>query len=142
VNILPVTPVPLHTIFVTVVPAGNVALNVAVADGHKVPIVPNTGAGTLATVIVLEPVTGQPLTVALKFTVYVPADAGAVNVVPLTPVPLHTIFVTVVPAGNVALNVAVAPGHKVPMALNVGAGTLATVIVNEPVTGQPLTVAL
>jgi hypothetical protein len=109
--------------------------------GQSVPTLLKTGAGAAATVIVLDPVTGQPFTVALKFTVYVPA-AGAVNVVPLTPVPLHTMFVTVVPAGNVALNVAVAPGHKVPMALNVGAGTLATVIVNEPVTTQPFTVAL
>jgi hypothetical protein len=69
VNTLPVTPVPLHTILVTVVPAGNVAVRVAVAPGHSVPIVPKIGAGVLATVIVNEPVTGQPLTVALKFTV-------------------------------------------------------------------------
>src|SRR5688572_31078749 len=99
-------------------------------------------AGAAATTIEIEPVTGQPLTVALKFTVYVPAISGAVNVVPLTPVPLHTMPVTVVPAGNVAVSVAVAPGHNVPIAPNTGAGTAATVIVNEPVTGQPLTVAL
>src|SRR5688572_27005250 len=127
---------------VTVVPAGNVALNVAVAPGHNVPIAPNTGAGTLATMIVRVAVTGHPFTVALKVIVYVPAAAGAVNVVPLTPVPLHTTLVTVVPAGNVALNVAVAPGQSVPMVLKVGAGTDATVIVKEPVIGQPLTVAL
>ena len=64
------------------------------------------------------------------------------KVVPLTPVPLQTTLVTVVPAGNVALNVAVAPGQSVPMVLKVGAGTAATVMLNEPVTGQPLTVAL
>src|SRR5688572_17108874 len=127
---------------VTVVPAGKVALYVAVAPGHSVPMVPNTGTGTLATVIVRVAVKGHPLTVALKVIVYVPAAAGAVNVVPLTPVPLHSTLVTVVPAGNVALNVAVAPGQSVPIVLKVGAGTAATVIVNEPVTGQPLTVAL
>ena len=64
------------------------------------------------------------------------------KVVPLTPVPSQIGLTTVVPAGNVAVKVAVAPGQSVPIVLNVGVGTAATVIVNEPVTGQPLTVAL
>jgi hypothetical protein len=68
--------------------------------------------------------------------------AGAVNVEPLTPVPLQVIPVTVVPAGNVALKVVVAPGHNVPTVLKVGKGTLATVITRDEVTTQPLTVAL
>ena len=142
VNVVPLTPVPLHATLVTVVPAGNVAVNVAVAPGQSVPIAPNVGAGTVATVIVLLAVIGHPFTVALKLTVYVPPVAGAVNVVPLTPVPLHTMLVTVVPAGKVAVNVAVAPGQSVPIVPNVGAGTAATVIMIEPVTGQPFTVAL
>jgi hypothetical protein len=71
-----------------------------------------------------------------------PGAAGAVNVVPLTPVPDQVIPLTVVPGGNVALNVAVVPGHSVPRVLNVGAGTFATVITKDPLTTQPLTVAL
>jgi hypothetical protein len=54
---------------VTVVPAGKVALNVAVAPGHNVPIAPNVGAGTLATVIIIVVVNGHPFTVALNVIV-------------------------------------------------------------------------
>ena len=55
---------------------------------------------------------------------------GAVKVVPLTPEPDHTTSVTTVPAGNVADNAVGAPGHNVPMAAKVGAGTVATEIGN------------
>jgi hypothetical protein len=65
---VPLTPIPLHTILATVVPAGKVAVNVAVVPGHKVPIAPKVGAGTLATTIVRVVVNGQPFTVALKVT--------------------------------------------------------------------------
>ena len=74
--------------------------------------------------------------------VYVPAAAGAVNTEPVTPVPLHITLVTVVPLGKVAVRLAVAPGHSVPMVPKFGAGGAATVIVREAFTGQPLTVAL
>jgi hypothetical protein len=50
----------------TVVPAGNIAVNVAAAPGHKVPIAPKVGAGTLVTTIVRVVVNGQPFIVALK----------------------------------------------------------------------------
>src|SRR5688572_25318475 len=73
--------------------------------------------------IVCVAVTGQPLTVAVKVTTKEPPVAGAVNVVPLTPVPLHTILVTVVPVGNPAASVAVAPGHNGPIGANTGVGT-------------------
>jgi hypothetical protein len=99
-------------------------------------------AGAATTVIVIDPVNGQPFTVALKFIVYVPGVDGAVNVLPLTPVPLHTMLVTVVPAGNVAVSVAVAPGQSAPIVPKTGTGILATVIVRVAVTGQPFTVAV
>src|SRR5258705_6339947 len=127
---------------VTVFPAGNVAVRAAAVPEQTGPTAVNVGKEAAATVIVIEAVTKQPLTVALKFTVYVPKVEGAVNVFPLTPVPLHTTLVTVVPAGNVAVNVLVAPGHNVPIAPKVGEGTVATVIVLLDVIEQPFTVAL
>ena len=69
VNIFPLIPVPVHTILVTVVPAGNVAVSVAVAPGQSVPIAPKTGDGALATVIIRVVVYAQPFIVALKVTV-------------------------------------------------------------------------
>jgi hypothetical protein len=141
-NVVPLTPVPLHITLVTEVPAGNVAINAAAVPEQSGPTAVKVGAGAAATVIVIEPVTRQPLTVALKFTVYVPIMEGAVNMFPLTPVPLHTTLVTVVPAGNVAVSVAVEPGHNVPIEPKIGVGTVATVIVMLAVIGQPFTVAL
>src|SRR5688572_30263385 len=92
--------------------------------------------------IVCVAVTGQPLTVAVKVTTKEPPVAGAVNVLPLTPVPLHTILVTVVPVGKPAASVAVAPGHSGPIGASCGGGTVITIIVCVAVTGQPLTVAV
>ena len=64
------------------------------------------------------------------------------NTEPLTPVPDQVMLVTVVPAGKLAVKLAVAPGHSVPIVPKVGAGVAATTITKEPVTGQPFTVAL
>jgi hypothetical protein len=142
VNVVPLTPIPLHSTLVTEVPAGKLALSKAAVPEQRGPIVVKFGAGAAATVIVIEPVTRQPLTVALKVTTYVPKADGAVNVVPLTPSPLQSTLVTVVPSGNVALRVLVVPGHNVPIEPKTGAGTVATVMVLLAVIEQPFTVAL
>src|SRR5204862_6349038 len=94
------------------------------------------------TIISIFPVTTHPVTVTLTLHDALPISAGAVNVDPLTPVPLHTILVTVVPAGNVAVSVAAEPGQSVPIAPKVGAGAFATVNVRLPDTANPFTVAL
>jgi hypothetical protein len=52
---VPLTPVPLQDILVTVAPAGNVAVRVAVDPGQRVPIVPNTGVGNVTGATVIGP---------------------------------------------------------------------------------------
>ena len=125
-----VTPGPVETVYVLVVP-----IHTFVG-----PVI--TQGVTTVTVMVVVAVKGQPFTVALKVIVNTPPLAGAVNILPLTPVPLHTILVTVVPVGNPTVNSAVAPGQSGPIGGNVGGGTVVTMIGRVAVTGQPFTVAL